>query len=379
MNKEIYLDNSATTPVCPTAIKNALWAMEQEWGNPSSLYIKGMNAENLISKTREAVAKLLNARSDEIIFTSCGTEANNTALFGGAEKLKKRGNRIVTSAVEHPSVLEPVKRLAEQGFEVVYLPVNEKGVVEEASLLGAINSKTILVSLMAVNNETGAIQPIERVKPIIKECGAPALFHCDAVQAFGKMPLDVNLLGVDLMSISGHKLCAPKGVGALYKRKGLELPPFMLGGGQEKGFRSGTESVPLIHAFGGALQELGNINENFARIQELNKYAKEKLGEISGIEFNSPENALPYIINISVTGYRSETLLHFLEAAGIYVSSGSACSKGAGSGVLGAMGLPVSRVDSALRISLGHRNNREDIDALCEGIKSAQEKLRRVK
>lgn len=379
MKKEVYLDNSATTPVCDSAIKNALFAFREEWGNPSALYSRGMNAEGLLTKTREAVAKMLNARSDEIFFTGCGTESNNTAIFGAAKKLRKRGNRIVTSAVEHPSVKEPMKRLEEEGFEVIYLPVGSEGKVEEAQMRAAINEKTILVSLMAVNNETGAIQPVDRVKDIIKEKGSPALFHCDAVQAFGKMPLSVGKLGVDLLSISGHKVHAPKGVGVLYKRKGLELPSFMLGGGQEKGFRSGTEAVPLIWALAGAIEELGNPADTLESVRELNRYAVEKLIALEGVFVNSPADALPYIINISVTGYRSEILLHFLEALGIYVSSGSACSKGMQSGVLGAMGLDAKRSDSALRISLSRNTTREDIDRLSEGIAEAMAKLRRAK
>ncbi len=379
MKKEVYLDNSATTPVCERAQKNALFAMAEEWGNPSALYTRGMNAEKLLEKAREAVAKVLSSRSDEIFFTGCGTESNNTAIFGAAEKLRKRGNRIVTSAIEHPSVKEPMKRLEEEGFQVVYLPVNHEGKVEESALREAINEKTILVSLMAVNNETGAIQPVDRVKEIIKEKGSPALFHCDGVQAFGKMPLDVNRLGVDLLSISGHKVHAPKGVGVLYKRKGLALPSYMLGGGQEKGFRSGTEAVPLIWALAGAIEELGNPADTLKLMEELNKYAKQRLLEIEGLVINSPEDALPYIINLSVLGYRSEILLHFLEAEGICVSSGSACSKGMQSGVLGAMGLDGKRADSALRISMSRNTAKEDIDLLAEAIKKAQTKLRRAR
>ncbi len=377
MKKEVYLDNSATTPPCETAINNALFAMRQEWGNPSALYTRGMNAEKLLSKTREAVAKRLSARPDEIFFTGCGTEANNTAIFGAVAKLKKRGNRIVTSIIEHPSVKEPVKRLEAEGFEVIYLPVNSEGKVEESSLRDAINEKTILVSLMAVNNETGAIQPVDKVKGIIKEKGSPALFHCDAVQAFGKMPIDVNKLGVDLLSLSGHKIHAPKGIGALYIRKGLIIPSLLLGGGQEKGFRSGTEAVSLIWALAGALEELSSPAESLELMSELNQYAKKRLSEIEGVVLNSPDDALPYIINLSVLGYRSEILLHFLEAEGICVSSGSACSKGMQSGVLGAMGVSSERADSALRISMSRNTTREDIDTLCEGILKAKSRLRR--
>lgn len=379
MEKEIYLDNSATTPVCKAAIDNAVFAMSEEWGNPSALYTRGMNAEALVSKARERVADYINARPDEIFFTGCGTESNNTAIFGAVEKLRKRCNRVVTSIVEHPSVKEPMKKLQEQGVEVIYLPVNSEGKVSVDHLREAINEKTMLVSLMAVNNETGAIQPVDKVREIIKEKNSPALFHCDAVQGFGKLPLDVNRLGVDLLSISGHKVHAPKGVGVLYKKKGLALPSYLLGGGQEKGFRSGTEAVPLIWALKGAVDELGNPRETLPHIVDLNRYAREKLTAIDGVYINSPEDALPYILNISVTGYRSEILLHFLEARGVYVSSGSACSKGMQSGVLGEMGLPATRGDSALRISMSRHTTREDIDGLAEGLNAAKAKLRRVK
>lgn len=379
MKKEIYLDNSATTPPCGKAIENAVFALREEWGNPSALYTRGMNAENLLSKARQSVADYINARPDEIFFTGCGTESNNTAIFGAVAKLKKRCNRVVTSVIEHPSVKEPMKRLEEEGVEVIYLPVNSEGKVEVEALRDAINEKTMLVSLMAVNNETGAIQPIDRVREFIREKNSPALFHCDAVQAFGKMPIDVKSLDVDMLSISGHKVNAPKGVGVLYKKKSLALPAFILGGGQEKGFRSGTEAVPLIWALKGAIDELGDPRETLASITDLNAYVREKLTALDGVFINSPADALPYILNVSVTGYRSEILLHFLEAQGIYVSSGSACSKGMQSGVLGAMGLPSSRSDSALRISMSRDTSREDIDALVEELAKAQSKLCRVK
>ncbi len=373
--KEIYLDNSATTKPSKKAIENATYAMETLWGNPSSLYIKGFEAEKLVTRAREGVARVLSAKAEEIFFTSCGTEANNTAIFGAVEKLKKRGNRIVVSSIEHPSVLEPARELERRGFQVVYLPVNSEGKVTEEALREAINEKTILVSLMAVNNETGAIQPIDKVKGIINAVGSPALFHCDAVQAFGKKQIDVNKLGVDLLTLSGHKIHAPKGIGVLYKKKGVTIPPYLFGGGQEKGFRSGTEAVPLIYALLGAVEELRDVPE--CAMDSLWGYAKEKLAELEGVVINSPADALPYIMNISVLGYRSETLLHFLEAEGIYVSSGSACSKGAQSGVLSAMGISRDRADSALRISFSKHTTAEDIDEFCRCIRKAQGKLKR--
>ncbi len=374
---EVYLDNSATTKVCDTAIEYIKESLEQCWYNPSSLYKKGMDAERLVSRTRAAVAKMLNSREDEIFFVGCGTEANNTAIFGAVEHGKKRGNRIVTTAVEHPSVLEPMKELQRRGYEVIRLKVDKSGKINPQDLIDAINQNTILVSIMLVNNESGAIMPIKAAADAIKKVSAPALLHCDAIQGFGKLPIDVNNLGVDLLSISGHKLHAPKGVGVLYKSKKVHIPPLLLGGGQENGFRSGTEAVPNIYALCGAIKELGEVSKHLEVIRELNQYACEQLSKLDGIVFNSPKDALPYIINISVLGYRSEILLHFLEADGIYVSSGSACSKGKASSVLTEMGIDKNRADSALRISLSRYNTKEDIDSLCTALQKAQERLRK--
>ena len=318
----------------------------------------------------------MSAESEEVFFTSCGTESNNTAIFSAVEHLKKRGNRIVTTTIEHPSVKNPIKKLEENGFEVVWLKPNEFGKITREQLENAITPSTILVSVMFVNNETGAIQPVECVKEIIKAKSSPALFHCDAVQAFGKIEVKPKKLGIDLLSASGHKIHAPKGVGILFKDKSLHLAPFMLGGGQEKGFRSGTESVPLIAGFGAAVKEL-NINHNLNQVASLKNYAIERLKSLQGIEFNSPDDALPYIINISVIGYRSETLLHFLEADGILVSSGSACSKGSPSSVLSEMGISATKADSAIRISLSRYNEPSDFDSLVLALQKAQKKLKR--
>ena len=374
--KEIYLDNSATTPVCDKAIDAVNNALTSSWHNPSSLYRRGMEAEMLINSARKNVAKLLSSDMDEIFFTSCGTESNNTAIFSAVEHLKKRGNRIVTTTIEHPSVKNPVKKLEENGFEVIWLKPNRDGKIEVEQIKNAINEKTILVSVMYINNETGAIQPIDCIKPIIKEAKSPALFHCDAVQAFGKIEINPKKLGMDLMSASGHTLHAPKGVGILYKSKDLHIPPFIFGGGQEKGFRSGTESVPLIAGFGAALQDL-DIKSNYNYVKEVSDYGKEKLRGLDNISFNSPCDALPYIINISVLGYRSEILLHFLEADGILVSSGSACSKGGLSSVLQEMGISGNIADSAIRISLSRYNEKADFDKLFDALEKAQKKLKR--
>ena len=374
----IYLDNSSTTKPCEKAITNIKYALENAWGNPSSLHRLGVEAEIGVDDTRNRLANILGCRADEIYFTSCGTESNNTAILGAALSRKKRGNRIVTTSIEHPSVLEVMKKLQSEGFEVIQLKPDITGVINPEDIKNAVNEKTILVSIMLVNNEVGSIQPVSVAAEAIKASGAPALLHCDAVQAFGKMPINIKTLGVDLLSVSAHKIHGPKGIGALYIKKGVTIPPLLLGGGQEKGFRSGTECVPLIMGFAGALEELGNINENLKKLSKLNAYAKEKLLNTGIVTLNSGEG-LPYILNISVVGYRSETLLHFLESKNIFVSSGSACAKGEGSFVLKEMGLKADRIDSALRISFSRFSKESDIDALCEALMEAANKLKKVK
>lgn len=377
MEKIAYLDNSATTQPCKTAIQNINFALESTWGNPSSLYDLGFRAQLLVDDTRKAVANTLHCREDEIYFTGSGTESNNTALLGAAASRKKRGKRIVATVIEHPSVLETVKRLEQDGFEVIYLKPRANGVISVDDLKKSINKDTVLVSIMLVNNETGAIQPVKQASQIIKQSGAPALLHCDGVQAFGKMPINLVELGVDLFSVSAHKIHGPKGVGVLYIKKGITIKPLVTGGGQEKNMRSGTESVPTIYGLKGAIDELGNINKNLEAQKELWLYAKDTLLDTGIVTVNSADDALPYILNISVEGYRSETLLHFLEAKGIYVSSGSACAKGVGSYVLNEMGLPRQRVDSALRISFSRYSTKDDVDALRAALVAATQKIRR--
>ncbi|MBR5473361.1 MAG: cysteine desulfurase [Clostridia bacterium] len=377
LKKIVYLDNSATTAPCKTAIQNINIALCDTWGNPSSLYDMGFYAQQLVDDTRKSVANLLKCREDEIYFTGSGTESNNMAILGAAHARKKRGKRIVTTAIEHPSVLETVKRLENDGFEVVFLKPQANGVISVDDLKNAINKDTVLVSVMLVNNETGAIQPVKTAAQIIKSVGAPALLHCDGVQAFGKMPINITELGVDLFSASGHKIHGPKGMGVLYIKKGVTIKPLITGGGQEKDMRSGTESVPLIYGLKGAVDSIGNINENLKKQNELYAYAKSALLNTGLVKINSPEGALPYILNISVEGYRSETLLHFLESQGVYVSSGSACAKGEGSYVLREMGLSKNTVDSALRISFSNQNTTEDVDCLKSALIDATQKLRR--
>ena len=375
MQTECYLDNSSTTAVCPTAVKYINGALEN-YGNPSSLHLKGMEAERELTAARKAVSGLLSCRPEEIFFTGSGTEANNTALFGAAYSRKKRGNRIVTSAIEHPSVSAVMDRLENEGFEIVRIMPDGNGNISAEAVAAAIDRKTILVSLMAVNNETGAVLPLRAARQAIDAVGAPALLHCDAVQAFGKIDCSVKRSGVDLLSASAHKINGPKGIGFLYKSAKVHIEPLILGGGQENGLRSGTESVPLIAGLRGAIEEMPSVKAFSEQMTELYSYATAKTNECGFAVINSPENGVPYILNISVPHFRSETLLHFLEGYGIYVSSGSACSKGKGSSVLRAMGLSPERVDSALRISFGRYNTKEDIDRLFDALSVAVKTLR---
>lgn len=362
-----YLDNSATTQVCEEAANAALRMMRENYGNPSSLHKMGISAEAAVEQARETIAYALGVQAKNVFFTSGGTEANNTAIFGAAEALKRRGDRVIVSAVEHSSVYESAKRLAQLGFDVQYAPVNADGVVNIDALRRLLNEKTILVSVMAVNNETGSVQPTERIAKLVHALSPEALFHCDAVQAFCKMPLKPRKWGVDLMTVSAHKIHAPKGCGALYIREGARVMPLLYGGEQQHKVRPGTESAPLIAAFGTAVDS-SDLSQNKEHIKTLNAYAHERLAAIEGVAFNSPDDALPYIINISAEGIRSETMLHHLESRGVFVSSSSACAKGKRSYVLEAMGLPDDRIDSSLRISFSRYNTTEDIDALIEGI-----------
>lgn len=379
VNREVYLDNSATTRPCDTAIARMTDCLRENWGNPSSLHIMGMNAADSVNDARSAVAKLIHCRDDEIYFTSGGSESNNTALIGAAKAREKRGRRIVTTAIEHPSVLETVKRLGEMGFETVFLKPDKNGRISPEQIYDAVTADTVLVSIMLVNNETGAIQPVKAAADAIKRANAPALLHCDAVQALGKLPINIGELGVDMLSASGHKIHAPKGIGFLYLKKGVNIKPLITGGGQEKGLRSGTEAVPLICGLHGAIEELPNIGSQLKKQQELRDYAAEKLVSTGLVKLNSDSECLPYVLNISVMGYRSEVLLHFLESYGIYVSSGSACAKGEGSFVLKEMGLDSGTVDSALRISFSRFSTFEDVDRLVGAITDATVKIRKAK
>ena len=375
MKPIIYLDNSATTKPCEKSIEYMNNALQKSWGNPSSLHTLGYEAEITLNSARETLAKAIKVSPDEIIFTASGTEANNTAIM--AVQNRNWGNRVITTEIEHPSVLQTVKRLEEKGFEIIRLKSQADGKISLEDLKNALSEKTVLVSIMLVNNETGAIQPIAQAVELVRKLSPRALFHCDAVQAFGKIPVNVKALGVDLMTVSGHKVHAPKGIGFLYCKKGVKIPAFITGGGQERGMRSGTESVPLAAAFEGAVKEMPEINLAHEKISDIKNYAIKLFNESGFIKINSPEDSIPYILNISVRGYRSETLLHFLESKNIFVSSGSACAKGETSYVLGALGLDKMEIDSALRISFSRETVKEEIDELYNALKEATQKLRR--
>jgi len=364
---EHYLDNSATTRVYPQVAQKIYDILTEKYGNPSSLHLKGMEAEDELEKARSIIAKSINAQSNEIYFTSGGTESNNLALMGAVKALKRRGNKIVATAFEHSSVHETLQHLESEGFEVVYIKPDETGQLNPADFEKAVDEKTILVTVMAVNNELGTIAPLKEISKIVKAKAPNGLFHSDCVQAYCKIPLKMSALGLDMATITAHKIHGPKGVGALYIKKGVRILPNTYGGEQEKKIRPGTESLPLIAGFGEACRMV-KIEKNYEKVAELYSYAKEKLLAIEGITLNSPENALPYIINISAKGVRSETMLHFLEEREIYVSSGSACAKGKPSHVLQAINLNKDSADSALRISFSADNTKEDIDCLAEAV-----------
>ena len=377
--EEIYLDNSATTRVCEKSAEKVLELMTQCYGNPSSLHKKGLEAQREFAHARQAVAVSLGAQPREIIFTSGGTEANNLAVLGGAAAGRRRGKRIVTTAIEHPSVLEPMRQLEKEGFEVVFLTPDADGRVPEEAVLKAVTGDTILISVMAVNNELGSIQPIEVLKKAVKRAGAPALVHVDGVQAYGKLPLRPEKLGIDLLTVSGHKIHGPKGVGALYVSKNARILPRTFGGGQERELRPGTEAAPLIAGLGAAAEELPDWRQAYSRMEKLRDYTLQKLSGLEGVEVNSPVEGLPYLLNFSALGIRSETMLHFLAQRGIYVSSGSACAKGKQSHVLKAAGLPDSRISSAIRVSFSRENTERDADALAEGVREGLACLARAR
>lgn len=375
----IYLDNAATTKPS-AAVCSAVMDGLENFGNPSSLHKAGLNAELSVSRSRETVASALGCTPEEIFFTSGATESNNTAIFGAYKAQGKRKKRVVTTTVEHPAVARPIDELEKLGCEVIRVAPDENGKFNARDIFSAVNDDTFLVSCMLVNNETGAILPIEKAFSMIKKKYPEVITHCDCVQGFMKLPVKTKKLCADMISVSGHKIYAPKGIGALYVRKGLHIPPLMLGGGQEKGFRSGTESVPLICGLGAAVSALMyNISENLEKMRELEKYLFEKCAENGEISVNYAEDKSPYVNSISVKDLKSEVLLHFLEEREVYVSSGSACSKGKKSGVLQEFRIPAQNLDTTIRVSFSVSSTKDDVDKLMEAIEQAQKKLARLK
>lgn len=375
---EAYLDNSATTPVCPEAINKINYALKNCWGNPSSLHMNGIEASDMIEEARHVIASKLSCEDSEIIFTSGGTESNNIAVFGAANALKRRGSRIITTSIEHSSIEESVNYLETQGFDVIRLRVNENGLIDERQLYAATNPSVILISMMLVNNEVGSVQPVEFAKRAAVHAGANALIHCDAVQAFGKMQLKPYNMGVDLMSISSHKIHGPKGAGALFIKKGTRIAQHTMGGLQESKIRPGTEPTPAIAGFGAAASVIPDYRQSLEYVTGLRDYLLDNVSRIENVVINSPRNAFPYVTNISVIGIPSEVMLNYLSNMNIYVSSGSACAKGHKSKVLRAMSLPENRLNSAIRISLSHTTTKEEIDYLIYGITTAQKSMRKL-
>lgn len=372
--EKAYFDNSATTMLC-TKAKEAIVEACDMYGNPSSLHKMGILSSRMLEDARKTVAESISADVSEIYFTSGGTESDNMAIVGAVKALHRRGRKIVTTAFEHSAVMHTMKQLEADGFEVVYLKPDESGTVSIKAFLDAIDEQTILVSCMSVNNETGAFLPVELIKKAIIKKKSPALFHCDATQSYLKYPINPNKSGIDLLTLSAHKIHGPKGVGALYIKKGVRILPRTFGGEQEKGLRPGTEPLILINGFAAAVNDFGNSAENAKKCAEIKNYIIEKLKNESDILINSPDNSSDYILSISVLGIRSETMLHFLEQKEVYVSSGSACAKGKPSHVLTALGFDKKRADSTIRISFSKFNTFKQADRLIDGIITAKNSL----
>lgn len=383
MSKEIYLDNAATTRPYEEVVKVVAETMLYTYGNPSSLHKKGMDAENILKAASQFFARQMGALPEEIIYTSGGTESNNTAIIGAAMAYKRQGNKVITSAIEHPSVKEVFRYLEEQGFEVITVGVNEKGEILLDELKEAIDDKTLLVSIMHVNNEIGTIQNLEQIGQLIKEMNKETLFHVDAVQSFGKIPVHVKRAKIDFLSCSAHKFYGPRGVGLLYKNKAVRMQSLVYGGGQQKNVRSGTENVPGIAGTLKAAEiTFAHQKEMLEHMKECKKYlATTILNEIPDTWLNGPsiEESAPYILNIGFKDVRSEVLLHVLENEGIYVSSGSACSshKKEKDGVLIAIGNEPKQLDHAIRFSFSHDTQIEDLKKVVEVLKMQVPLLRR--
>lgn len=376
----VYLDNSATTRVSDAAAKKALYMMTECFANPSSLYDFGFKAELELKEAKRIISAALSCREGELYFTSGGTESNNTAILGVANANKRRGNKIIVSAYEHSSVMDSAKYLSENGFEVLYINPDKNGRINPSDVAAAVDDKTILVSVMLVNNEIGAVNDIATISAAARRKNNKVIVHCDAVQGFGKIPVNVGKLSADLLSITAHKIGGPKGVGALYVKKGTKISPIIFGGEQQNRFRPGTENSAAIAAFSVAVSEtVKSMAQTYGKIKELKEYLVNRLSEIDGIKINSNEDALSYIVNFSTMCLKSETLMHFLEKKEIYVSSGSACAKGKKSHVLSALGLSDLAIDTAIRVSFSADNTKQDIDALVDAVKEGINTLQKLK
>lgn len=372
---EAYLDNSATTRCSDRACQLMVDLLTKDYGNPSSLHMKGIEAERFVETAKKKIAKTLRVSEKEIIFTSGGTESNNLAIIGAAMANRRAGNHIITTSIEHASVENPMEFLKEQGFEITYLSVDENGIISLEELEEAVTEQTILVSMMQVNNEIGAIEPVAEAAELIKKKNPDTLIHVDAIQSYGKMYIYPKKLGIDMLSVSGHKIYGPKGSGFLWVKEKTKLKPLILGGGQQKGMRSGTENVPAIAGLGEAAEEIyENLDEKRAHLYGLKQRFIDGIEKLEGTHVNGKtgEDSAPHIVSVSFEGIRSEVLLHSLEDRGIYVSSGSACSsnnhagKQKGSKTLRNIHLKENLLDSTLRFSFSVHTTEEEIDYALE-------------
>lgn len=381
---EAYLDNSATTRAFDEVKDLMVKTMQEDYGNPSSMHLKGVDAEKYIKEAKLRIAKTLKVDEKEILFTSGGTECNNLAIIGTSMANKRAGKHIITTAVEHASVSATMEYLKEQGFDITYLPVNAEGVIDINNLRNAITDETILVSVMYVNNEVGSVMPVKEIANAIAEINPKIIFHVDAIQAYGKYEIYPRRMGIDLLSVSGHKIHGPKGSGFLYIKDKTKINPIIFGGGQQKGMRSGTENVPGIAGIGLASELVyKNFKENIDKLYELKDYMIDELSKIEDVKINSTKgrDSAPQIVNASFVGVRSEVLLHSLEDRNVFVSAGSACStnKHVESATLKTMGLKKEEIDSAIRFSFCIFTNKEEIDYALDNIRELLPKLRLYK
>lgn len=368
---EVYFDNSATTAVYPEVAEVMMKVLTEDYGNPSSLHMKGVDAERYIEKTTKILSGILKCREDELFYTSCGTESNNMALIGTALAKRRKGKHIIVSSIEHASILATAEFLTKEGYEITYLEPDQKGIITPEKVKEALRDDTILVSVMLVNNELGSINPIADIAKTVKSFNKDIMVHTDATQGFGKMEVVPSKLLVDLLTVSAHKIHGPKGIAALYVKKGTLIRPIIYGGGQEKGMRSGTENVPGIAGFGVAAEiAYKNLSENVSTMTALKERLINGLTSFENVYNNSGD--APHIASLSFVGVRSEVMLHSLEDKGIYVSSGSACSTNKpskkGSKVLRDIGLSEEMIESTIRFSLSENNTEEEVDYVITSI-----------